>query len=287
MSLDRQMLLDQTKPLLRLVGPGSRAFLNGQTTVDFLEETPYSLLRGCWLNTAGRVRALFESRLIDEGAELLVLGGEFEEVIKGFDQVIFPADNVRLELGQDIRRVQPLFANQVDRFRNVEWLFPGNSLPEAFQSFNTASSADFARWRMEHGLPFGKGELNARNNPFELGLSNLVNLNKGCYLGQETVAKLLRVGQVRQKLRFWDSDRELSVGQGLTNSSSKSIDKKKVGEVTSVMRNKITGSSFGLAMLRGQACAAKELFAIDNLSRLNIRVPIGFVDVEAYTTSLE
>jgi hypothetical protein len=53
------------------------------------------------------------------------------------------------------------------------------------------------------------------------------------------------------------------------------------------MRNKITGSSFGLAMLRGQACAAKELFAIDNLSRLNIRVPIGFVDVEAYTTSLE
>tara|TARA_B100000029_G_scaffold116761_1_gene109661 strand:- start:89 stop:946 length:858 start_codon:yes stop_codon:yes gene_type:complete len=285
MSFECQMFWDQTMPLLRLVGAGSRAFLNGQTTVNFLEERPSSFVRGCWLNTSGRVRALFEARLIDEGAELLVLGGELDEVLKGFDQVIFPSDNVRLELGQDIRRVQPLFANSQDRFRNVEWFLPGKSLPEAFNALNPANPNDLALWRMEHGLPFGKDELNARNNPFELGLSNLVNLNKGCYLGQETIAKLLRAGQVRKQLRFWTSDSELLVGQGLTNSSTKSTTKKKIGEVTSVMRNKSTGSSFGLAMVRVQACSEKELYSIDNLSRLTIKVPIGFVD--AYATSLE
>ncbi len=285
MSFECQMFWDQTMPLLRLVGAGSRAFLNGQTTVNFLEERPSSFVRGCWLNTSGRVRALFEARLIDEGAELLVLGGELDEVLKGFDQVIFPSDNVRLELGQDIRRVQPLFANSQDRFRNVEWFLPGKSLPEVFNALNPANPNDLALWRMEHGLPFGKDELNARNNPFELGLSNLVNLNKGCYLGQETIAKLLRAGQVRKQLRFWTSDSELLVGQGLTNSSTKSTTKKKIGEVTSVMRNKSTGSSFGLAMVRVQACSEKELYSIDNLSRLTIKVPIGFVD--AYATSLE
>ena len=40
------------------------------------------------------VRAIFEARLMNQGVELLVIGGDFDEVKKGFDQVIFPADKV-------------------------------------------------------------------------------------------------------------------------------------------------------------------------------------------------
>ena len=126
-------------PRLRLVGSGARAFLNGQTTVDFMEESPPAFLRGFWLNTAGRVRALFEARLIDEGAELLVLGGDFDEVIKGFDQVIFPSDNVRLDLGSEIRRVQLLVTKQPDRFSNVQWILPGDSLSGIVQNLNPST----------------------------------------------------------------------------------------------------------------------------------------------------
>ncbi len=281
MSHFHQMLWDQKMPRLRLVGSGARAFLNGQTTVDFMEESPPAFLRGFWLNTAGRVRALFEARLIDEGAELLVLGGDFDEVMKGFDQVIFPSDNVQLDWGSEIRRVQLLVTKQPDRFSNVQWILPGDSLSGIVQNLNPSTPLEFARWRMEHGLPIGQGELDARNNPFELGLSNLVNFNKGCYLGQETVAKLLRAGPVRKQLRFWESDSHLSVGQALTSSAPKSIDKKKVGEVIAVMSNKKNCSSFGLAILRNQAFECQELYAIDDLSRLIVKIPIGFVDASS------
>ena len=52
-------------------------------------------------------------------------------------------------------------------------------------------------------MPISPLEINGKNNPFELGLSDLVNLNKGCYLGQETMSKLAGIGHVKQQLRFW------------------------------------------------------------------------------------
>ncbi len=277
MIFERQLLWDETKPLLKLLGNGSRAFLNGQTTADFSEVKQGSFVRGCWLNTLGRVRALFEARLIAEGAELLVLGGDFDEVKKGFDQVLFPADNVLIDSSQKIRRVQNLEKQQPERFDQVAWLLPEQSLPKALEGSESLSPLNFDRWRMEHGLPIGPGELNARNNPFELGLSNLVNLNKGCYLGQETIAKLARAGQAKKQLRFWESDKTLSTGQTLTNSLPNSIEKKNIGVVISSIKDTKLDSSFGLAILRSQAFEDNELYLTDDLIRVHIKVPIGFV----------
>ena len=166
-----KVIWDETMPLLRLVGEDARSFLHGQTTADFLGAKPNSFIRGCWLNTSGRVRAIFEARLVDDGVELLVLGGDFDEVMKGFDQVIFPADQVSLDSLQKIRRVQHLTSKQLDRFVNVSWLLPDQLLPKILEEVVSATPLEFERWRMEHGLPIGKGELNAMNNPFELGLA--------------------------------------------------------------------------------------------------------------------
>ena len=44
------------------------------------------------------------------------------------------------------------------------------------------------------GISPGSAELTGDTNPFELGLADRVSLDKGCYLGQETMAKLASKG---------------------------------------------------------------------------------------------
>ena len=59
------------------------------------------------------------------------------------------------------------------------------------------------RWRIQRGIPAAPGEINDDTNPFEIGLADRVSLSKGCYVGQETLAKLATYDGVKQQLRRW------------------------------------------------------------------------------------
>ena len=52
-------------------------------------------------------------------------------------------------------------------------------------------------------MPAAPGEINDDTNPFEVGLADGVSLSKGCYVGQETLAKLATYDGVKQQLRRW------------------------------------------------------------------------------------
>jgi len=65
------------------------------------------------------------------------------------------------------------------------------------------SAPDHERWRIQQAIPAAPGELTDDTNPFELGLAERVSLNKGCYVGQETLAKLSTYDGVKQQLRRW------------------------------------------------------------------------------------
>lgn len=50
--------------------------------------------------------------------------------------------------------------------------------------------ADWERLRIVQGRPAPGAELTDAYNPLEAGLCHAVSLNKGCYIGQETLAKV-------------------------------------------------------------------------------------------------
>lgn len=52
------------------------------------------------------------------------------------------------------------------------------------------SDEDAARWRLEAGIPAFGPELNEQHTPWEARLDDSISLHKGCYLGQEVVARL-------------------------------------------------------------------------------------------------
>ena len=102
-------------------------------------------------------------------------------------------------------------------------------------------------------------------NPFELGLADWVSLNKGCYVGQETLAKLATYDGVKQLLRSWQSSEAVEPGTTLSNAAGD-----RAGVVTSAQGNR------GLALIRRSCLDATSLQA--GTVSLSLSKPLGFID---------
>jgi tRNA-modifying protein YgfZ len=60
--------------------------------------------------------------------------------------------------------------------------------------------AEYARWRVAVRLPAFGAEIDGQTNPLELGLQSVVDFGKGCYIGQEVVARLDSYDKVQRHL---------------------------------------------------------------------------------------
>jgi folate-binding protein YgfZ len=82
-----------------------------------------------------------------------------------------------------------------------------------------AALGDEAAWdavRIERGVPVSGHELTEDANPLEAGLRGLVSFTKGCYVGQEVVARLDAYEKVRRVLTGLLSDAPLRPGELLS-----------------------------------------------------------------------
>ncbi|WP_232200449.1 folate-binding protein YgfZ [Synechococcus sp. CC9616] len=258
---------DAEFPVLRLEGSGAESFLQGQTSAD-LSKNKDELIHSCWLTASGRLRALLEIRFDESGADVMVLAGDANSIQQGFDQVIFPADRVRLLSRQPQRRLQTLSDQESSE---VIWHDTTAALPELWEQRPIADADALERWRLQQGWPGGDGELSGETNPFELGLSHWVSLSKGCYLGQETMAKLASKGGVKQQLRTWSSTSPLVQGTLLKRDGARA------GLITSVLPNRDSPGCIGLALVRRQHLDATSLQGPTG-EELILQRPSGFQD---------
>ena len=106
---NKSLIWDETFPSLRLKGEGAAAFLHGQTTADiFAQKKLGRIFLSCWLSTKGSLKALLEIRISNNLAEIVIISGEINYIVDGFESVIFPADKVKLEVLKPIRRIQKI-----------------------------------------------------------------------------------------------------------------------------------------------------------------------------------
>ena len=234
------LLWQEEFPLLRLEGSGARDFLQGQTSADLREIPEGELVQSCWLSATGRLRGLLEIRIDSTGADVLVLAGDADAITRGFDQVIFPADRVRISTRGRQHRIQTLPAADT-----VAWLLPEQGIPHDCSDLPVADADALEQWRLLQGWPSSQ-ELTGDTNPFELGLAKRISLSKGCYLGQETMAKLAASGGVKQQLRSWSSTAAISTGTKLALSGERA------GVVTSSLEVTPGRRWIGLALVRRQ-----------------------------------
>ena len=105
--------------------------------------------------------------------------------------------------------------------------------------------------RIEAGLPLFERELTADHNPWEAGLDRAIHLDKGCYIGQEVIARLDTYAKVKQHL----------VGLVLSGDSLPAPDtplnigSRVVGKITSATHSPLKGENIALAYVRNLHCA--------------------------------
>ncbi len=100
--------------------------------------------------------------------------------------------------------------------------------------------------RIEQGVPAQGRELTEDANPLEAGLIDLISFNKGCYVGQEVVARLNTYDKVQRTLvgLSWDASLEPERAADLF------ADGRKVGLLTSAACPARTGRRIGLGLVR-------------------------------------
>jgi folate-binding protein YgfZ len=100
--------------------------------------------------------------------------------------------------------------------------------------------------RVEAGLPWWGHELDASIVPFEARLEHAISLTKGCYVGQEIIARIDARGQVNNRL----GGLRLA-GDPLPEPRSRVFgDEKPIGRVTSAIHSPALGGPIALAFLR-------------------------------------
>ncbi len=275
----KDIFWEKTIPILKLIGSGTRPFLNGQTTADILKVEQDQFVQCCWLSTSGKIRCLLEILLHDNWAEVGVIAGDVQNIYEEFNRVIFPSDRVEIESIAEIRRVQKLSYKESWKDTYVVWLKKNNLLTEYINDFKIASPEEVEAWRIFQGMPLAPGEINGETNPFELGISDLISFDKGCYLGQETIAKINRNSLVKQKLRYWESDDQILMGEKLIRENKDSGDNytKTVGFVTSSIIS-VSGNSNGLALVRNHSLDESELLTFNGSKKINLKIPLGFAE---------
>lgn len=104
----------------------------------------------------------------------------------------------------------------------------------------------FDTLRVEHGAPWWGIDLTDRSIPLEADLMSAIHTNKGCYPGQETIAKILNLGHPARKM----------VGVSLQGEDPPAagtplvVDGKDAGHLTSSTWSPRLGHPIGLAMVK-------------------------------------
>ena len=128
------------------------------------------------------------------------------------------------------------------------------------------SPDELEAWRVEGGVPRLGLDVDETVFPMEANLASAVHPNKGCYLGQEVIARLMNKGKPRRHLVRLKLLNPVPPGMPVFWEGAD------VGRLTSVARSPALHGPLGLALLRSEA--AKPGLIVD------IRTPNGVVMAE-------
>jgi folate-binding protein YgfZ len=141
------------------------------------------------------------------------------------------------ELGETVRRelMRMRFAAkaEIEPEEHVAWLVLGEGeVLDEQPAGEEASEEEFERWRIESGIPRWGAEIDDRILPAEAGLDKThISFTKGCYPGQEPIARQRYRGKVNRRLRVLDVEAE----QVPTRGTELLYEGKTVGRVTSAV----------------------------------------------------
>jgi len=259
-----------------VIGKDARKFLNGITTGNILN-SENKVIKTCWLTPNGILRSLIEINFLERNLEVIILAGNTNEIIDYFNQIIFPADDVLLSEPFIINRIQEIDESSSWRTYKPIFFKTDDKKFEIYKNkLNLLNPNDLKLWKINQAIPSLGMEINEKNNPLELGLQDLIDFNKGCYLGQETMSKIKNISSLKQEVRIWksiESNLNLDVeDKNLYINSAKDIS---VGKITSFFKS--DSQIKGLAIIKRKYLEEGSYFFSEIFGKIIINKSVGSI----------
>jgi hypothetical protein len=231
------MIIHSYRPsgLLRVTGDDAAAYLQGQFTNE-LRQPIGAVVYGLWLNQKGKVladsyvlkRSENEFTVASVTSTAAIIRARLEEYIVADDVTLTDASNQDQALavtgprcgelvrqclgavpppGQFLQRGEMVvFAGRRSHDENYELIGPEIRIAEAKNKLLSlggrgAGTEEMEFLRISAGLPAVPQDIGPGELPNEGGLEiEAISYTKGCYLGQEVMARLKNMGQVRRRV---------------------------------------------------------------------------------------
>ena len=262
--------------LIRITGAKAAAFLHGQLT-NSITDLPVGLSNyNLLLTQKGKVLAdLF---VVNRGEffDLIVNDFGFETVLAHLQKLaplsrctVAETTDVALHFLGEMSFDFPAF--RTDRFGilGFDVLVPEDAVEEftkkrALENFQELTSEEIELKRIQNGVAQVGVDATVDNLPQEARLDRALHFKKGCYLGQETIARLHFRGHVNKVLTAFSCDAVIAAGNEITDSQGAVV-----GKVTSAARAPSQNLTYALGYAPAKAVAAGEdFFAAKNLLRI-------------------
>jgi folate-binding protein YgfZ len=229
-----------------------------------------------FLRVAGPDAADYLQRMVSNDVEALAVGEACDALLlTAKARVIAPLRVLRRgeedflvltepELGDTVRtqllRTRFAAKTEIEPEEHESWLvLGGEEVLDDRPAGDEVGEEELERWRIEAGIPRWGREIDDQILPAEAGLDDThISFSKGCYPGQEPIARQRYRGKVNRKLRVLDVEGDATPGTELV------LDGKKVGRITSA----VPGVALGYVRTEVPDDAQLELAAKPGSARL-------------------
>ncbi|MCH7969446.1 MAG: hypothetical protein IH960_00200 [Chloroflexi bacterium] len=254
--------------IVRHSGPDALDLLHRLTTKELLSLTEGRARRTVLTSARGRVVDVFLVAHVSEDHLLLISDSDnSERMISAIDRYTIIEDaeltdlsgsNARISLigPRAVKVVESVLGEVVgsdasvtaefdsesltivsDTSRGVGWLDAicpvdvARDLAVAFESAGAVAvdPDNFELFRITRGIPGSDREYGEHANPIESGLFDLIDFDKGCYVGQEVIARLDTYDKVKRNLKVLECEEPIEAGMTL----QLPVDSKSAGIITS------------------------------------------------------
>lgn len=301
--------------LLQLKGEDRTRFLHNQTTNNINRLKVGENCKTVFVNSTGRTLDLATAYILKDAIWVKVSANRRQFLFNWMDRFLFPMDKVELKDITDQYSVINLIGKESDNFlqklnltlpeKNTQnlvtindysfYLAQGNELDLPgytliipteklntiqdllkIQGAKTISDRVWEHLRITQGRPTPDQELTEEYNPLEAGLWDAISFEKGCYIGQETIARLNTYKGVKQRLWGIKLNQPVEVGMLIM------LEGEKVGILTSFTDLE---TPFGLGYIRTKAGGEGSKVQLGEASGEVVAVP--FLNHEYYQPTQE
>lgn len=247
----------QKRGLIEVSGREAVQFLNGLITNDVGKLEDGAQMLAAFPNAQGRLLAIVRVRRRGDKFLFETEGATHEKVHQNLFRFTFAGDFFVEDLSEIyesflISNLKSEISDAIrfdDRFGSIVFV-PKDKADDFKNELKNAveiSNELFEILRIERGVPLYGVDADETTIVPELGLDGLISYNKGCYIGQEIIARIHFRGHVAKQLTGLIFESRES---GVESRELKSADDKNAGRITSVCFSPKLGKTIALAYVR-------------------------------------